>query len=167
MERVEMNPERAIVERVIPSARLRAALLAAALLIAADGAQAAALPATAVLTARVLGLKSDGGKIGCLLFSSEKGFPTDPGAAVQRTWCAIARSAASCAFDAIPAGTYAIACFHDENDNGKLDTGLFGIPKEGTVASNQAKGFMGPPRFDAAKFHFAGKATELRLTMGY
>ena len=38
----------------------------------------------------------------------------------------------TCSFDPIPAGTYAVACFHDENKNGKCDTGLFGIPTEGT-----------------------------------
>lgn len=63
--------------------------------------------------------------------------------------------------------TYALACFHEENKNGKLDTGLFGIPSEGTVASNQAKGFMGPPSFKDAKFAFSGGSTELRLRMGY
>jgi len=34
--------------------------------------------------------------------------------------------------EASSAGTYAVACFHDENKNGKCDTGLFGIPTEGT-----------------------------------
>ena len=33
-------------------------------------------------------------------------------------------------------GTYAVACFHDANKNGKLDTGIFGIPQEGVCASN-------------------------------
>jgi Uncharacterized protein conserved in bacteria (DUF2141) len=61
----------------------------------------------------------------------------------------------------------AIACFHDENKNGKLDTGLFGIPTEGTVASNHARGFMGPPSFDKAKFSLAGAATTMDLRMGY
>ena len=51
--------------------------------------------------------------------------------------------------------------------NGKLDTGLFGIPTEGTVASNHAKGFMGPPTFDKAKFSFSGTVSELQLRMGY
>ena len=60
-----------------------------------------------------------------------------------------------------------MACFHDENKNGKLDTGLFGIPTEGTVVSNHAKGFMGPPSFDKAKFSFAGAASQLDLRMGY
>jgi uncharacterized protein (DUF2141 family) len=73
----------------------------------------------------------------------------------------------TCSFDPIPAGTYAVACFHDENKNGKCDTGLFGIPTEGTVVSNHAKGFMGPPSFDKAKFYLAGVATTLELRMGH
>ena len=114
-----------------------------------------------------LALKNDNGQVGCLLFSSAKGYPKDPNAAIQRKWCAIVAKESVCPFDPISAGTYAVACFHDENQNGKLDTGLFGIPTEGTVASNNAKGFMGPPSFDDAKFSFSGSATELRLRMNY
>jgi uncharacterized protein (DUF2141 family) len=124
-------------------------------------------PATAVLTIRVTSLRSSNGQVGCMIYNSAKGFPTDSSAALQRRWCPIASAASACAFDPIPAGTYAVACFHDENKNGKLDTGLFGIPTEGTVASNHAKGFMGPPSFDKAKFSFSGAASELQLRMGY
>ena len=31
----------------------------------------------------------------------------------------------------LPPGRYAVNAFHDENDNGKLDTNLVGIPSEG------------------------------------
>jgi hypothetical protein len=44
---------------------------------------------------------------------------------------------------------------------------IFGIPTEGVVASNHAKGFMGPRSFKDAKFSFPGAATELHLRMGY
>jgi uncharacterized protein (DUF2141 family) len=33
-----------------------------------------------------------------------------------------------------------------------MDTKLFGIPKEPYGFSNNAKGFMGPPSFEDAKF---------------
>jgi uncharacterized protein (DUF2141 family) len=102
-----------------------------------------------------------------MIYDSPKGFPTDPSAALQRRWCPIDRTTSLCAFDPLPAGVYAVACFHDENANGKLDTGLFGIPTEGTVVSNHAKGVLGPPSFDAAKFSFAGVDVELALRMGY
>ena len=123
-------------------------------------------PTTGVLTMR-LGLRNNNGQVGCLLFNQAKGYPKDPNAALQRKWCPIASSISACAFDPIPAGTYAVACFHDENKNYKLDTGLFGIPIEGTVASNNAKGFMGPPSFDDAKFQFQASPMELRLGMNY
>ena len=122
---------------------------------------------TGVLTVRVSQLRSNDGQVGCTLYSSARGFPTDASAASQRRWCAIGNKTSTCAFDPIAAGTYAVACFHDENKNGKVDTGLFGIPTEGTVVSNHAKGFMAPPSFEKARFAFSGAATTLDLRMGY
>jgi uncharacterized protein (DUF2141 family) len=142
-------------------------LLAAVLLVAAETARANTAPSAAVLSARLVALRNDNGKVGCGLYASEKGFPKDPSAAIQMKWCAIANRGSLCSFDPIPAGTYAVACFHDENNNDRLDTGVFGIPAEGVVSSNHAKGFMGPPTFKDAKFRFSGAATELRLKMGY
>jgi uncharacterized protein (DUF2141 family) len=120
-----------------------------------------------ILSVRVVGLRNDHGRCGCALFDSEKGFPKDTRAARQRNWCPIQGSESLCRFAPIAAGNYAVACFHDENGNGKCDTGFLGIPTEGTVVSNQAKGFMGPPSFNAARFSFAGQTTELRLRMTY
>ena len=121
----------------------------------------------AVLSVRLVGLRNDHGRSGCALFDSEKGFPKDTRAARQRNWCPIQDSESLCRFAPIATGNYAVACFHDENGNGKCDTGFLGIPTEGTVVSNQAKGFMGPPSFSDARFSFAGQATELRLRMTY
>jgi uncharacterized protein (DUF2141 family) len=50
-------------------------------------------------------------------------------------------------FDSIPSGEYAVAIYQDENDNEKLDTGAFGIPKEKYGFSNNVRGKMGPPAF--------------------
>jgi uncharacterized protein (DUF2141 family) len=133
----------------------------------AGGLSFAESPPSGVLTVRVSQLRSNDGQVGCMLYNSSKGFPTDPSAAAQKRWCPIRTKTSTCSFDPIPAGTYAVACLHDENGNGKLDTGIFGIPTEGTVVSNHAKGFMGPPSFDKAKFSFSGAATALDLRMGY
>ena len=54
--------------------------------------------------------------------------------------------------DSIPAGEYAVSLFHDENDNGKLDRGAYGIPTEKYGSSNNAEGKMGPPTFKECKF---------------
>ncbi|WP_156679936.1 DUF2141 domain-containing protein [Sphingomonas profundi] len=51
----------------------------------------------------------------------------------------------------VPPGRYAVQLSHDENGNGRVDRGLFGIPKEGVGFSNDAPIRFGPPKFaDAA-----------------
>ena len=52
----------------------------------------------------------------------------------------------------MPLGSYAISTYHDENDNDKLDKNIVGIPKEAYGFSNDATGFMGPPKWEDAKF---------------
>ena len=47
---------------------------------------------------------------------------------------------------------YSVRVFHDENDNKKLDTGMFGIPKEAWGMSNNVKAVMGPPDFKESLF---------------
>ncbi len=53
-------------------------------------------------------------------------------------------------FIGLPPGRYVLKSFADENGNGKLDTNLVGLPTERYGFSNDAKGRMGPPGFDAA-----------------
>jgi uncharacterized protein (DUF2141 family) len=48
-------------------------------------------------------------------------------------------------------GEYAISLYQDENGNNKLDMGAFG-PTEKYAFSNNAKGTMGPPKFEDCKF---------------
>ncbi len=55
-------------------------------------------------------------------------------------------------FDDIPDGIYAISCYHDENDNGKLDMFLGFYPKESYGTSNNAPARFGPPKWEDAKF---------------
>ncbi|MDP3233366.1 MAG: DUF2141 domain-containing protein [Myxococcales bacterium] len=67
----------------------------------------------------------------------------------------------------LPAGTYALALIHDENDNLKIDTGLFGIPTEGFCFSKNAMGMFGPPTFkDAAVSHAVGSGVQ-KLVLRY
>ena len=52
----------------------------------------------------------------------------------------------------IPAGTYAVGYYVDVNENEKLDTNFFGIPKEEYGFSNNVRGKFGPPTFESASF---------------
>lgn len=51
-------------------------------------------------------------------------------------------------FSELPYGAYAMSIFHDENDNGKLDSNFMGIPSEPYGFSNNARGTFGPPKFE-------------------
>lgn len=55
-------------------------------------------------------------------------------------------------FEGIPVGEYAVSIYHDENSNDKMDKNFIGIPTEEYMASNNEKGFMGPPKYQNAKF---------------
>lgn len=115
----------------------------------------------------VVGLHSDKGQVICALYSSRDGFPKQNEKALARVSSAIAQNQAVCEFSGIAPGTYAISVFHDENSNGKLDTKLMGIPREGVGASNGAKGHFGPPKFEAAAFSFSGGRLEQKITISY
>ncbi len=54
-------------------------------------------------------------------------------------------------FDHLKPGTYAITCYHDANNNGKMDFANNGIPMEDYGATNNVMNY-GPPRFEDAKF---------------
>ena len=69
----------------------------------------------------------------------------------------IVNNACSVTFKDVPKGIYAVSMFHDENENNKLDTNFLGIPKESFGCSNNAKGFMGPPKWEDAKFEISNK----------
>ena len=62
-------------------------------------------------------------------------------------------------FKNLPKGEYAVSFVHDENNNNKMDTNFIGIPKEDYGCSNNARGFMGPPKYDDAKFQLLENKT--------
>jgi uncharacterized protein (DUF2141 family) len=104
------------------------------------------------LVAEVSGFHGDGGQLLLRLYGSEAGFPTDGSKALRQTAVPIKRGRAVVVFEGLPPGSYAIGCVHDENGNGKLDTNLIGIPREGVCSSNDAQGKRGPPRWSDARF---------------
>lgn len=49
-------------------------------------------------------------------------------------------------------GEYALAVYHDENGNGKLDTNWMGIPKEKVAFSKGKMHTFGPPKYSECTF---------------
>ena len=115
----------------------------------------------------VSGLHNDKGQVSCALFRSADGFPKDSSKAVAHQEVRIAGAQATCKFEDVPSGQYAVAVFHDENGNGKMDTNFIGMPREGVGASNNPKTRMGPPRFPDAAFTVAGSPVDLQIVVHY
>ncbi len=69
-------------------------------------------------------------------------------------------------FTNIPNGTYAIAIFHDENQNGKIDKNFLGIPKEGYGFSKNIRPSLRSANFEESKFEL-NKSKTLSIEMGY
>lgn len=62
-------------------------------------------------------------------------------------------------FEDLSTGQYAFKLYHDENGNGALDTGAFGIPTENYYFSNDASDPFSAPEFEEAAFTLeAGEA---------
>lgn len=122
-------------------------------------------PPPAPIVATVVGLRNDTGFVDMGLYA-QTNWLRDAGRLV-RCKTRIARRQAVCTLVPPRAGTYAIAFAHDENDNGRVDQGLFGIPLEGYGFSNDAHPVLSAPAFTACRFAYAGGPLALRMTAQY
>ena len=108
------------------------------------------------LTIVVEGIEGSKGQIAIGLYDNEYDWGEEPFFGV---YVKISGSTVSYTFKNVPEGIIAVAIYHDENANEKLDKGLFGIPKEGYAFSNNVFGSFGPPKFEKASFLLNGKKT--------
>jgi uncharacterized protein (DUF2141 family) len=102
------------------------------------------------LTVAVSGLKSNTGMVKVGLYNSEGTFLKTIYKSITSE---IKNNSATVTFVGIPKGEYGISTYQDENSNGILDKNMMGIPSEDFACSNNAKGFMGPPAYEDAKFN--------------
>ena len=65
----------------------------------------------------------------------------------------------------IPPGRYAVQAYHDEDGNGRLRKGLFGLPAEAIGFSRDARVRLGAPSFDEAAIDVAEPVTATRLRL--
>lgn len=101
------------------------------------------------LTVNISGLNSSDGNLLVGIYNKKKSFLKKP---IKSTIIKIENKKALVLFRNLPKGIYAVSFVHDENDNKKMDTNFIGIPKEDYGCSNNATGFMGPPKYKDAKF---------------
>jgi uncharacterized protein (DUF2141 family) len=68
-------------------------------------------------------------------------------------------------FQDLPFGEYAIAIYQDEDGDGKLNTGAFGVPTEPFAFSNNFKPRWGGPSFEKCSFKFEQDKQSISITM--
>ncbi|TXD54384.1 MULTISPECIES: DUF2141 domain-containing protein [unclassified Polaribacter] len=104
---------------------------------------------TFTLTVNISGLNSNQGSLIVGVYNTEDSFLKIrfKGAIIK-----IKDKKSMVIFKDLPKGEYAVSFVHDENNNKKMDTNFIGIPKEDFGCSNNATGFMGPPKYKDAKF---------------
>lgn len=112
--------------------------------------------------------RNSNGHVLCSLFSGADGFPGDPDKALKKARAKVSEGRATCRFEGVVPGTYAVATMHDEDDDLKMNTNLVGIPKEGFGASKDAPpGLMGPPSYEDAAFTYEGGTLKLAVNTRY
>ncbi len=115
----------------------------------------------------VKGLKNQKGQVCFSLFSSSRGFPSNNERAVQAKCVKLENSSTKLKIPALKAGTYAVAMFHDVNGDGKLNTNVLGIPKEGFGFSRNPRIVSGPPKFGDSAVFVVGSSTEIQINLNY
>jgi len=110
-------------------------------------------PHYGILTLNITGFENNEGSVKVALSNSKDDYTTK-GKAFRVAIVLINEKEAQYIFEGLPYGIYAIKTFHDENNNGELDTNFLGIPSENYGFSNNAKGSFGPASWEDAQFKF-------------
>ena len=110
------------------------------------------------ITASVVNVTSNDGKVAFALYNKTN-FMAMP---LQAKNGKIVDGVSTVIFENIEAGEYAIICYHDKNDNDRMDFQENGMPLEDYGASNNVVSF-GPPQYDDSKFMVTDKKVNLEI----
>lgn len=102
------------------------------------------LNTSAKLVVTITGLKNEKGVIEIGLFSDPKKFPT-PNKQFKKARVKIDDNKVKYQFEDLPLGQYALAVYHDENNDNVCNRNFFGIPTEAYCFSRDFKPFLSAP----------------------
>lgn len=107
-----------------------------------------------VFTLQIEGLDKVVGEVRIAMFNSEQNYTKET---VYAVVIPVDSMVIEWSVEGLPFGEYAIAVYHDKNENGKLDANFLGIPKEDYGFSNNARGRFGPASWKDASFSVESK----------
>ena len=127
-------------------------------ILAQESASLQSAEENATITVTVPNVLSNNGTVNFALYN-EEGFMKTP---LKVTSSKIVDGKCTIAFENVPFGTYAIVCFHDSNENLRMDFSENGMPIENYGTSNNVFGF-GPPNFNDSKFEVKQTSVSLEI----
>ena len=80
---------------------------------------------------------------------------------------AVSDTTISVTFESLPLGTYAVSVFHDENEDGQINQGGFGIPLEGFGFSQNPSITTRAPEFSETAIIVVGAETKTEIELIY
>ena len=122
-------------------------------------------PQTGDLTITVTSLANSNGQIRAALYNRAEGFPMDNSKIYKTVSIAAEKPRTVLVFKDVPFGTYAVAVLHDENENGEMDSNVFGYPQEGYGVSNNQIPSFSAPSFEDARFELQEKNQKLLINL--
>jgi uncharacterized protein (DUF2141 family) len=145
-----------------PRLKRGALLLVPLIAVMLAGGQALA----ADIRVRIDGLHSDKGNVVVALFDKPDDFP-DGDHSIRHAKVPAALQPITIVFHNLPAGTYAVGAYHDENANNRFDTNFIGYPVEGYALSRGVRAIISRPRFIDASFVVGPEGKGVRLHIEY
>lgn len=130
-------------------------VLGCTLFCAAIGATSTTAAAGATVEVRVSGVTGGKGKVNVAVCDKERFLKqcSHSGSAPARAGETVVT------LQGVPAGTWAVLAYQDENENNELDRNFIGIPSENYGFSRDARGRFGPPGFGDAAIEVQGELT--------
>lgn len=110
------------------------------------------------ITATVVNVTSNKGKVSFALYNKAS-YMKEP---LQAIDAKIEEGKSTVVFEKVPVGEYAVICYHDKNNNDKMDFEPNGMPMEAYGASNNVMRF-GPPLYEDSKFSVTDKDVSLEI----
>jgi len=123
-------------------------------------ALATQMAAGATLKVIIDGISKTDGVIQIILFNSEGEWLKN---GVRAEKASPVTPSTEVTFVGLPAGEYGVYVHDDVNNNGKLDKGMFGKPKEPYGFSNNSGGMFGPAEWSEAKLVLSETDMEIHI----
>jgi uncharacterized protein (DUF2141 family) len=128
---------------------------------------AADAPSGPRIEVSVLGVHKVAGNVTVTLYGPRPEAFLARGGRLARLRVPLTSHAASACFQVSAPGIYAVAVYHDENNDHDFNRNFLGIPTEGYGFSNDAPTLAGLPSFESVRFAVTAQGASLQLHLRY